>query len=80
MYIQLLGPSRAAQRMKNFRIRPLHRQRNGRRQRVRVLDQNELADLLGVPIAELRKELDDRGWSYHEDSTGNLWATRPERP
>jgi hypothetical protein len=66
--------------MKDFRIRPLHRQRTGRRPRVRVLDQNELAELLHVPVAELRKALDARGWSYHVDSTGNLWATLPERP
>lgn len=66
--------------MRGFKIRPLHRQRTGRRPRVQVLDQNELADLLDVPVAELRKELDARGWSYHADSAGNLWATLPERP
>ena len=66
--------------MRDFRIRPLHRQRTGRRPRVRVLDQNELADWLGVPIEELRNELDKRGWSYHLDSAGKLWATLSERP
>ncbi|NIP15730.1 MAG: hypothetical protein GWM88_13825 [Pseudomonadales bacterium] len=66
--------------MKDFRIRPLHRQRTVRRSRVQVLDQQELAELLGVPIEGLRNELDKRGWSYHLDSAGNLWATLSEPP
>ena len=63
--------------MREFKIRPLHRQRTGRRPRVKVLDQNELADLLNVPVSELREELDRRGWPYHVDGSGRLWASAP---
>lgn len=62
--------------MSDFRIRPLHRQRR-RRKRVAVLNQDELADLLDVPLADLRARLDELGWRYHQDSSGALWGTPP---
>ncbi len=64
--------------MRDFKVRPLHRQRTGRRPRVEVLNENELADLLKVPIGEVRSELDRRGWSYHVDSADRLWASLPD--
>lgn len=64
--------------MSDFRIRPLHRRRKGRRKRVAVLNQDELAELLNVSIADLRSTLDQRGWRYHSDSAGALWATPPD--
>jgi len=65
--------------MSNFRIRPLHRRRKGRRKRVAVLNQDELAQLLNLPLADLRARLDELGWRYHEDSAGALWATPPNQ-
>jgi DNA-binding transcriptional regulator YdaS (Cro superfamily) len=64
----------------DFRIRPLHRQRGGRRKAVRVLDQAELADLLGVAPADLAQRLNELGWHYHRDSAGRIWATEQTRP
>ena len=64
--------------MSDFRIRPLHRQRTGRRRPVEVLNQRELAERLGVPLDELRARLDALGWAYHVDSAGALWATVPD--
>ncbi|MEZ5559028.1 MAG: hypothetical protein R3E86_10885 [Pseudomonadales bacterium] len=58
-----------------FRLRPLHRQRRGRHRQVRVLNQTELSALLGVTPEVLKERLDQLGWRYHEDSTGQLWAT-----
>jgi hypothetical protein len=55
-------------------IRPLHRQR-GRHRTVRVLDQQELADLFAVPVAALPQTLEAAGWRYHQDSAGMIWAT-----
>jgi len=63
-----------------FKVTPLHRRRKGRRKRVAVLNQDELADLLDVPLSELRAALEAAGWRYHEDSTGGLWATPPDQP
>lgn len=63
--------------MSDFRIRPLHRQRSGRRKRVTVLNQEELAELLDVSVTDLRARLDELGWRYHQDSAGALWATPP---
>ncbi len=62
----------------DFKIRPLHRRRHGRRKRVAVLNQRELAELLNVSLDDLRARLDELGWRYHQDSTGALWATPPE--
>ena len=36
--------------MRDFKIRPLHRQRNRRRKPAQVLDHDELAELLGVGL------------------------------
>lgn len=63
--------------MSDFRIRPLHRRRKGRRKRVAVLNQDELAELCKVAPGDLRAKLDELGWSYHQDSLGALWATPP---
>ena len=63
--------------MSTFKLRPLHRRRKGRRKRVEVLNQNELAQRLGVGVPQLRQRLDELGWRYHEDSAGALWATPP---
>jgi hypothetical protein len=63
----------------DFKIRPLHRRRKGRRKRVAVLNQVELAELLRVSIVDLRATLDDLGWGYHQDSAGALWATPPDQ-
>jgi hypothetical protein len=62
----------------DFKIRPLHRRRKGRRKRVLVLNQNELAELLKVSLTELPTTLNDLGWRYHRDSVGALWATPPD--
>jgi hypothetical protein len=64
----------------DFRIRPLHRQRSGARKSVRVLDQDELAALLGTDRADVGKRLDELGWRYHQDSAGHIWATEQELP
>lgn len=66
--------------MGDFKIRPLHRGRRGRRKRVEVLNQQELAELLEVDLEHLRNRLDDLGWHYHTDSNGALWATPPGPP
>ncbi len=66
--------------MSDFRIRPLHRRRKGRRKRVAVLNQQELSELLNVSPADLRGLLDELGWRYHQDSAGALWATPPDQP
>jgi hypothetical protein len=63
-----------------FKIRPLHRRRTRRRKRVSVLNQQELAELLSVSIADLKGVLDELGWRYHQDSEGALWATPPDQP
>ena len=63
--------------MSDFKLTPLHRRRKGRRKRVEVLNQDELAQRLGVPVPQLRQRLDELGWRYHEDSAGALWATPP---
>ena len=63
--------------MSEFKLRPLHRRRKGRRKRVEVLNQEELAQRLGVAVPQLRQRLDELGWRYHQDSTGALWATPP---
>ena len=42
-----------------------------------MLNQQELAEYLGVTTAELRKTLDELGCPYHVDSAGNLWAAPP---
>jgi hypothetical protein len=63
-----------------FKIRPLHRRRTRRRKRVAVLNQQELAELLNVSVADLADVLDELGWRYHRDSAGALWATPPDRP
>jgi hypothetical protein len=63
--------------MTEFRIRPLHRQRQRRRRAVRVLDHGELAALLGVEPEHVKAELEARGLPWHEDSAGNLWACAP---
>jgi hypothetical protein len=66
--------------MPDFKLRPLHRRRHGRRKRVEVLNQQELAERLGlegVDCAQLRRRLDQLGWHYHTDSAGRLWATLP---
>ena len=66
--------------MSTFKLRPLHRRRKGRRKRVEVLNQDELAQRLGVGVEQLRQRLDELGWHYHQDSAGALWATPPAEP
>ena len=63
--------------MSDFKLRPLHRRRHGKRKTVAVLNQQELAEYLGITTAELRKTLDELGCPYHVDSAGNLWAAPP---
>ncbi len=63
--------------MSDFKLRPLHRRRHGKRKTVAVLNQQELAERLGVTVALLKKTLDDMGYPYHVDSAGNLWAAPP---
>ncbi len=63
--------------MSDFKLRPLHRRRRGKRKTVAVLNQQELAERLGVTVAELRKTLDELSCPYHVDSAGNLWAAPP---
>ncbi len=65
--------------MSDFKLRPLHRRRHGKRKTVAVLNQQELAEYLGVTTAELRKTLDELGCPYHVDSAGNLWAAPPTK-
>ena len=64
--------------MRDFKIRPLHRQRNRRRKPAQVLDHDELAELLGVSHDNVAQELARLGWGYHEDSNGRVWATPPK--
>lgn len=64
--------------MSDFKLRPLHRRRKGRRKRVQVLNQDELAARLGVEVTQLAERMDSLGWHYHRDSTGALWASPPE--
>jgi hypothetical protein len=66
--------------MSDFKLRPMHRRRKGRRKRVEVLNQQELAQRLGVGVPQLRQRLDELSWKYHQDSTGALWATPPTEP
>jgi hypothetical protein len=47
---------------------------------VRVLDQGELASLLGVDSADVAARLDELGWHYHQDSAGRIWATEQGEP
>ena len=61
--------------MSDFRIRPLHRQRNRRRKPVTVLGQSELAELLDIPECEVKTTLQQLGSGYHEDSSGKVWTT-----
>jgi hypothetical protein len=61
-------------------IRPLHRQRNVRHQPVRILDQQELATLLGVEFDAVEARLEQLGWRFHSDSTGRIWATEQSPP
>ncbi len=65
--------------MSDFKLRPLHRRRHGRRKTVAVLNQEELAERLGVTTAELKGTLDVMGCAYHVDSAGNLWAAPPPK-
>ena len=58
-----------------FRVRPLHRQRQGQHKRVRVLNQEELCALLEVDAPNLAARLEALGWRFHRDGAGNLWAT-----
>jgi hypothetical protein len=58
-----------------FRLRPLHRQRQPRRKVVRVLNQDELAERLGVELPQLCGRLNELGWPFHQDSAGRIWAT-----
>lgn len=57
----------------------LHRQRRGRRQTVKVLDHDELADRFGVRPDGLKAALVAAGWDFHEDVNGRLWAV-PQDP
>lgn len=61
-------------------IRPLHRQRNARHQPVRILDQQELAALLGVEFDAVEARLEQLGWRFHSDSSGRIWATEQAPP
>ena len=65
--------------MTDFRLRPMHRQRKGRRKRVTVLNHKQLAELLDVPLSEVKAKLDALGCRYHQDSAGALWAKPPEQ-
>lgn len=61
-----------------FRTRALHRQRTSRRKPVRVLNDTELAERLGVSVAQVADRLTELGWPFHRDSAGRLWATQRE--
>lgn len=61
--------------MSDFKLRPLHRQRSRRRTPVAVFNHEELAARLEVTVDEVKAKLVELGWSFHEDSGGNLWAT-----
>ena len=63
--------------MTDFKLRPLHRRRKGRRPRIEVLNQQELAERLGVAKDDVKRCLDEIGWAYHQDSAGAIWATPP---
>ena len=64
-----------------FRLRPLHRQRLTRRKTVRVLNQDELSERLGVAAESLPERLAELDWPYHRDGSGRIWATeRPDPP
>ena len=60
-------------------IRPLHRQR-GRHRTVRVLGEEELVELLGVPAEQLPARLQALGWRFHQDGGGRVWATEQAQP
>jgi hypothetical protein len=64
----------------SFRVRPLHRLRSRRRKSVQVLNQDELARLLGIDSQDVGNRLDELGWRYHRDSAGCIWATEQEMP
>jgi hypothetical protein len=64
----------------SFRVRPLHRQRGGRRKPVRVLDQGELARLLRVQPEQVGERLTELGWRFHCDPAGRIWATEQALP
>jgi len=56
-------------------LRPLHRQRTRRRNRVTVLSTAELAVHFAIEIGQLECFLAAQGVAYHKDSQGELWAT-----
>ena len=56
-------------------LRPLHRQRTRRRNRVSVLASAELAVHFAIEIEQLEHFLVDQDIAYHKDSQGELWAT-----
>lgn len=58
-------------------IRPLHRQRGRRYRSVRVFDQDELAERLGIAPADVPQRLSELGWPFHLDGGGRVWATEP---
>lgn len=64
--------------MSHFKIRPLHRQRKGRRKTAKVLDQAELAGWLNVSPDAVEETLDAMKWPYHKDSAGKIWARAPD--
>lgn len=53
----------------------LHRQRKGRRRKVRVMNHDELAAHFGVEHDQLKPALIEAGWPFHEDAAGKLWAS-----
>ena len=53
----------------DLKIRPLHRRRRGRRKRVEVLNQQELAELLEVDLAHLRNRLDELQTAFPDQRT-----------
>ena len=56
-------------------LRPLHRQRARRRNRVHVLGNEDLAAYYCVPFSELEAYLLKHHLPFHKDSCGNLWAS-----
>lgn len=57
-------------------LRPLHRQRTRKRQRLRVLNSDELVAHFGLASPEsLATYLTERRLPYHRDSRGIIWAS-----
>ena len=63
----------------DFKIRPLHRRRHGRRKRVAVLNQRELAELLNVSLDDLRARLDELVGAITKTAPVRCGQPRPNR-